>query len=73
MVSHEVASLICLDWRLFTEIVSTDGRQGSLALIELKSYCKEDAVPPRRCSHMWSVGHEVFFTSEALLGFLFAE
>ena len=72
MVSHKVPSPIWLDWRLFTELVSTGWGPGSLVLVRHKSNCKPAAGPSRRFLGAWSVGYEFSFPSEASFGFLFA-
>ena len=56
MVSHKVPSPIWLDWRLFTELVSTDWGPGSLVLVRQESNCKPAAGPSRRfLSDQWGM------------------
>ena len=72
MLSPKLAPPIWLDLGLFTKLVSTGWGQGSLVLVRYKSNCKLAAGLSRRCLSAWSVGHEVSFTPEVSLSFLFA-
>ena len=54
------------------KVVSTVWRKDSFVLVRYKSNCILDAGLFRRCRIAWSVGHEVSFTPEVSLGFLFA-
>ena len=56
IVSHKMALPNWLDWRLFTELVSTGWGPGFLVLVRHKSNCKPAAGPSRRfLSDQWGM------------------
>ena len=71
MLSPKLAPPIWLDLGLFTKLVSTGWGQGSLVLVRYKSNGKLAVDLSRRSLIAWSEGHEVSFTPEVSLSFLF--